>query len=118
MDKTIDAADRRAADFLRRNGYIVLELGYRPIHDRRKEIPIVAYDRDADALVFVAVFQHDRPTRMQRFLPMRRRFVTQMRRTGRGYARETQWTGAVRCDTMDVYGDVEAIDHTKGVAVA
>lgn len=106
---------KTAADYLRRQGYLILEMSCRPIQkDQRKEIPIVAYDRSADTLVFVAVFPHDSIFPLARRMPSRRRFVTQMRKTGRTYARIAAWENDTRCDTIDVYRDVETIDHTIG----
>ena len=58
-----------AAEFLRRNGFEILDLNSRPYRrDRRLEIDIVARDKKNKTIVFVEVKQHAHKSPFQRRL--------------------------------------------------
>ena len=113
-----------AADFLRRRGYIIVERNVRPCKtDERLEIDIVAYSREADAIVFVEVKQHaehsDFESRL-RSIDSRKRML--MRRVCRAWLQANKWAGAYRFDVVEVFGVPESgrvpeIDHIERVDI-
>lgn len=113
-----------AADFLRRRGYIIVERNVRPCKaDERLEIDIVAYSREADAIVFVEVKQHaehsDFESRL-RSIDRRKRML--MRRVCRSWLMVHKWAGAYRFDVIEVFGTPDSkespeIDHIERVDI-
>lgn len=104
-----------AAGYLRSRGYVIIDRNARPCAaDRRLEIDIVAYDRKADAMVFVEVKQHaahsDRERRMR---SVDRRKLDLMRRACRAWMAVSRWSGARRFDVVEVYGSPDAPDRAE-----
>jgi putative endonuclease len=113
-----------AADFLRRRGYIIVERNVRPCKaDERLEIDIVAYSREADAIVFVEVKQHAEHSEFEsrlRSIDRRKRML--MRRVCRSWLMVHKWAGAYRFDVIEVFGTPESkespeIDHIERVDI-
>ena len=111
-----------AADWLRGEGYVVVERNVRPNpRDRRLEIDLVVYDREHDLIVFVEVKQHARRSEYQRRLRSvdRRKFVT-LRRACSAWLRRNRWRGGYRFDVVEVYGEPGSrrppeVDHVRHV---
>ena len=110
-----------AVEHLRRNGYEIVERNSRPVEkDGRLEIDLVAWDRRNDAMVFVEVKQHSRPSSYSRRLrSVDKRKRENLRRACNAWRRVNRWHGAFRFDVIEVYGVPEGgrpvIDHIKKV---
>ena len=112
-----------AAAALRRKGYVVVDRNVRPCaRDRRLEIDIVAYDREADAMVFVEVKQHAARSPFQRRLrSVDKRKLRNLRRAFNAWRRANRWNGAYRFDVVEVYGGpgcrTPEVDHVERVHI-
>jgi len=110
-----------AADYLRRGGFEIIERNTRPVEDDlRLEIDIVAWDRKADAMVFVEVKQHATVSSYARRLrSVDRRKRENLRRACNAWRRVNRWRGAYRFDVIEIYGTPEGgrpvIDHIEHV---
>ena len=110
-----------AVEHLRRNGYEIVERNSRPVEkDGRLEIDLVAWDRRNDAMVFVEVKQHSRPSSYSRRLrSVDKRKRENLRRACNAWRRVNRWHGAFRFDVIEVYGVPEGgrpvIDHIEKV---
>ena len=112
-----------AAAALRRKGYVIVERNVRPCaRDRRLEIDIVAYDREADAMVFVEVKQHCERSPLQRRLrSIDKKKLRNLRRVFNAWRRVNRWNGAYRFDVVEVYGEPGSVrpevDHVERVRI-
>lgn len=113
-----------AVDFLRRRGHIIVERNVRPCKtDERLEIDIVAYSREADAIVFVEVKQHAGHSGYERRMrKIDRRKLMLMRRACRSWLMARKWAGSYRFDVIEVFGTPESkaapeIDHIERVDI-
>jgi putative endonuclease len=112
-----------AAELLRRKGYLIVARNFRPDpRDRRLELDIVAYDRQAGAIVFVEVKQHARhETGEARCRGVDRRKLRNMRRACTAWRLGNNWQGGFRFDVVEVYGvpgdGAPEIDHIERVAL-
>ena len=110
-----------AVDHLRRHGYEIVDRNSRPVEkDERLEIDIVAWDRKKDAMVFVEVKQHAKPSRYARRLrSVDRRKRLNLRRACNAWRRVNRWHGAFRFDVIEIYGvpggGEPVIDHISDV---
>ena len=110
-----------AVDYLRRHGYEIVDRNSRPVEkDGRLEIDIVAWDRRKDAMVFVEVKQHAKPSRFARRLQsVDKRKRMNLRRACNAWRRTNKWHGAFRFDVIEIYGVPEGgkpvIDHISDV---
>ena len=110
-----------AVDHLRRHGYEIVDRNSRPVEkDERLEIDIVAWDRRKDAMVFVEVKQHAKPSRFARRLQsVDKRKRMNLRRACNAWRRTNKWHGAFRFDVIEIYGVPEGgkpvIDHISDV---
>ena len=110
-----------AVDHLRRHGYEIVDRNSRPVEkDERLEIDIVAWDRKKDAMVFVEVKQHAKPSPYARRLQsVDRRKRMNLRRACNAWRRTNKWHGAFRFDVIEIYGVPEGgkpvIDHISNV---
>ena len=110
-----------AVDHLRRHGYEIVERNSRPVErDERLEIDIVAWDRRKDAMVFIEVKQHAKPSPYARRLQsVDRRKRMNLRRACNAWRRTNKWHGAFRFDVIEIYGVPEGgkpvIDHISDV---
>lgn len=110
-----------AVGHLRRHGYEIVERNSRPVEkDGRLEIDIVAWDRKKDAMVFVEVKQHAKPSPYARRLrSVDRRKRMNLRRACNAWRRVNKWHGAFRFDVIEIYGVPEGgapvIDHISDV---
>ena len=110
-----------AVGHLRRHGYEIVERNSRPVEkDERLEIDIIAWDRKKDAMVFVEVKQHAKPSpyaRRLRSVDKRKRL--NLRRACNAWRRTNKWHGAFRFDVIEIYGVPEGgepvIDHISDV---
>ena len=106
---------------LRRHGYEIVERNSRPVDkDERLEIDIVAWDRKKDAMVFVEVKQHAKPSPYARRLrSVDRRKRMNLRRACNAWRRVNKWHGAIRFDVIEIYGVPEGgdpvVDHISDV---
>ena len=112
-----------AAAELRRKGYVIVERNVRPCsRDRRLEIDIVAYDREADAMVFVEVKQHGTRSPFQtRLRSVDKKKLRNLRRAFNAWRRVNRWNGAYRFDVVEVYGEpggrCPEVDHIERVRI-
>ena len=110
-----------AVDHLRRHGYEIVDRNSRPVErDERLEIDIVAWDRRKDAMVFVEVKQHAKPSPYARRLQsVNKRKRMNLRRACNAWRRTNKWRGAFRFDVIEIYGAPggggPVIDHISGV---
>ena len=110
-----------AVDHLRRHGYEIVDRNSRPVEkDERLEIDIVAWDRKKDAMVFVEVKQHAKPSPYARRLrSVDRRKRMNLRRACNAWRRTNRWHGAFRFDVIEICGVPEGgepvIDHISDV---
>ncbi len=110
-----------AVGHLRRHGYEIVERNSHPVEkDGRLEIDIVAWDRKKDAMVFVEVKQHAKPSPYARRLrSVDRRKRMNLRRACNAWRRVNKWHGAFRFDVIEIYGVPEGgapvIDHISDV---
>ena len=110
-----------AVGYLRRHGYEIVERTSRPVEkDGRLEIDIVAWDRKKDAMVFVEVKQHAKPSPWARRLrSVDRRKRMNLRRACNAWRRTNRWHGAFRFDVIEIYGvpggGEPVIDHISDV---
>ena len=110
-----------AVAHLRRHGYEIVERNARPVEkDERLEIDIVAWDRKKDAMVFVEVKQHAKPSPYARRLrSVDRQKRTNLRRACNAWRRTNRWHGDFRFDVIEIYGVPEGgapvIDHISDV---
>ena len=110
-----------AVDHLRRHGYEIVDRNSRPVErDERLEIDIVAWDRRKDAMVFIEVKQHAKPSPYARRLQsVDRRKRMNLRRACNAWRRTNKWHGAFRFDVIEIYGVPEGgkpvIDHISDV---
>ena len=110
-----------AVDHLRRHGYEIVDRNSRPVErDERLEIDIVAWDRRKDAMVFVEVKQHAKPSPYARRLQsVNRRKRMNLRRACNAWRRTNKWRGAFRFDVIEIYGvpggGKPVIDHISDV---
>lgn len=95
-----------AVAHLRGEGYVIVERNSRPCRgDRRLEIDIVAYDRPADAMVFVEVKQHKSHREGESALRgVDRRKMANLRRAFEAWRRLHRWRGSYRFDVIEVFG--------------
>lgn len=110
-----------AAEVLRRKGYKIVARNVRPCAwDRRLEIDLIAYDREAEAITFVEVKQHahhvEGETRLRSVNARKKRLLQQ---ASSAWIRQQDWTGNYRFDVIEVYGEpghgeVE-VDHIRHV---
>ena len=113
-----------AVAMLRAKGYVIVSRNVRPCSwDRRLELDIVAYDRQARAIVFVEVKQHARHNEGEsRYRGIDRRKLINVRRACMAWRRSKGWSGAFRFDVVEVYGqpddgNVPEVDHIERVAL-
>lgn len=108
---------------LRRKGWVIVARNVHPCsEDERLELDIIAYDRGADAMVFVEVKQHarhdDGGTRLR---GIDRRKLMNLRRAATAWRLENKWHGAFRFDVIEVYGTpgcrTPEVDHIERVAL-
>lgn len=111
-----------AVEYLRSRGYVVVERNVRPCRwDRRLEIDVVAYDRAADAIVFVEVKQHKaHSARERRLRSVNRRKMERLLKACRAWIGCNRWRGARRFDVVEVFGEPDGraraeIDHIERV---
>ena len=110
-----------AVGHLRRHGYEIVERNSRPVEkDERLEIDIVAWDRKKDAMVFVEVKQHAKPSPYARRLrSVDRCKRMNLRRACNAWRRTNKWHGAFRFDVIEIYGvpggGKPVIDHIPDV---
>ena len=110
-----------AADHLRRHGYEIVDRNSRPVEkDERLEIDIVAWDRKKDAMVFIEVKQHAKPSPYARRLQsVDKRKRLNLRRACNAWRRINKWHGAFRFDVIEIFGVPEGgkpvIDHISDV---
>lgn len=112
-----------ATEFLRRNGYEILDRNCRPVtDDQRLEIDIVARELKSDTLVFVEVKQHKNfspYSRRLRSIDQRKRL--NLRRAFNNWRIKNRWHGAYRFDVIEIYGVPEEgspiIDHIDRVQI-
>ena len=112
-----------AAAALQLKGYVIVERNVHPcVRDRRLEIDIVAYDRNADAMVFVEVKQHNAKSPFQRRLrSIDKRKLRNLRRAFNAWRKANRWNGAYRFDVVEVYGEPGCrrpeVDHIERVHI-
>lgn len=111
-----------ATDFLRREGYEIIERNSHPVKkDRRLDIDIVAYDHRNDAMVFVEVKQHATHSRYEKRLrSVDKRKKTNLLRAFNAWRRENSWHGNFRFDVIEIYGRpgcIAEIDHVPHVNI-
>lgn len=112
-----------AAEFLRRNGYDILDRNCRPVaSDQRLEIDIVARERQSDTIVFVEVKQHeDFSPYSRRLRSITKRKRLNLRRAFVNWRLKHHWFGAYRFDVIEIYGVPEGgapiIDHIDRVHI-
>ena len=110
-----------AVEYLRRHGYEIVDRNARPVRkDERLEIDIVAWDRKSDAMVFVEVKQHAKPSAYARRLQsVDRRKRQNLRRACNAWRRINRWRGGFRFDVIEIYGVPEGgkpvLDHIPNV---
>ena len=110
-----------AVDHLRRHGYEIVDRNSRPVEkDERLEIDIVAWDRRKDAMVFVEVKQHAKPSPYARRLQsVNKRKRMNLCRACNAWRRTNKWRGAFRFDVIEIYGvpggGEPVIDHISDV---
>ena len=115
--------ERVAVEHLRRSGFEIVDRNARPsAKDARLEIDIVAWDREADAMVFVEVKQHSRVSPYaKRLQSIDRRKRCNLRRACGAWRRANRWLGAYRFDVIEVYGSPgggrPVVDHIRNVAL-
>ena len=110
-----------AAEVLRRKGYEILARNVRPCAwDRRLEIDVVAYDREADTLTFVEVKQHAQHSpyeRRLRSVDTRKKHLLKV--ACNTWRKQHHWTGGYRFDVIQVFGvpgqGVPEVDHIQHV---
>jgi len=110
-----------AAEFLRRDGYQIVERNSRPVEkDARLEIDIVAYDRLYDTMVFFEVKQQATRSPYQRRLRrIDKHKRNLLRRACNAWRRVNRWHGDFRFDVIEVYGlpgrrpEVDHIAHVE-----
>ena len=113
--------ENEAVAYLRRRGYEIVERNSRPVEkDERLEIDLVAWDRRNDAMVFVEVKQHAKPSPYSRRLrSVDKRKRENLRRACKAWRRVTRLHGAFRFDVIEVYGVPDGghpvIDHIEKV---
>lgn len=112
-----------ATEFLRRNGYEILDRNCRPVaSDQRLEIDIVARELKSDTLVFVEVKQHkDFSPYSRRLRSIDKRKRHNLRRAFNNWRIRNHWFGAYRFDVIEIYGvpggDAPIIDHIDRVQI-
>ena len=109
-----------AVEFLRRDGYEIIDRKVRPVpDDERLEIDIIAFDWKNDAMVFVEVKQHAaRSPYQKRLRSITRRKCRNLRRACNAWRRINRWRGGCRFDVIEVYGTPgrrPEIDHIAHV---
>ena len=110
-----------AVDHLRRHGYEIVDRNSRPVErDERLEIDIVAWDRMKDAMVFVEVKQHAKPSpHARRLQSVNKRKRMNLRRACNAWRRTNKWRGAFRFDVIEIYGvpggGEPVVDHISDV---
>lgn len=109
-----------AAEFLRRNGFEILDLNSRPYRrDRRLEIDIVARDKKNKTIVFVEVKQHAHKSPFQRRLrSVNKKKKMNLRCACNAWRRINSVTGSFRFDVVEVYGspgETPCVDHISNV---
>lgn len=110
-----------AAERLRLEGCEIVERNARPCPwDRRLEVDIIAYDRKADAMVFVEVKQHARHSDFEgRLRSVNRRKRRLLRLACNSWRLRNRWSGNYRFDVIEVFGAPEngrpEVDHIRRV---
>lgn len=112
-----------ATEFLRRGGFKIIDRNARPVSkDRRLEIDIVAWDPEAESLVFIEVKQHAKISsyaRRLRSVDQRKRM--NLRRAFNAWRRVNKWMGSYRFDVIEIYGTPDGgrpiVDHIKRVGL-
>ena len=110
-----------AVEALRLEGYVIIERNVRPcLRDRRLEIDVVAYDREADAMVFVEVKQHKSHMRGEsRIRSVDKGKMRNLRQACNAWRRRSKWQGGYRFDVVEVFGEPgrarPEVDHVRGV---
>lgn len=113
----------RAVEYLRLNGYVIIERNARPSpRDRRLEVDVVAYEVASETLVFVEVKTHARHQPGERRLrSVNRRKLQNVRRAFNAWRRLNRWSGGYRFDVIEVFGTPGAgrpeIDHVMQVGL-
>lgn len=112
-----------AVETLRLKGYIIVDRNSRPCpRDRRLEIDVVAYDKEADAMVFVEVKQHAAHSPFEsRIRSIDKRKLANLRKACNAWRRGNRWLGAYRFDVVEVFGvpgrGRPEVDHIERVAL-
>ena len=110
-----------AVDYLRRHGYEIVDRNSRPVEkDERLEIDIVAWDRKKDAMVFLEVKQHAKPSPYARRLQsVNKRKRMNLRRACNAWRRTNKWRGEFRFDVIEISGvpggGEPVIDHISDI---
>jgi len=111
-----------AAEFLGRNGWIVVARNIRPCtRDRRCEIDLIVRSRDRGTVVFVEVKTHSRHSnRASRLWCIDRRKKNLLLRACTNWILKRKWHGNFRFDVVEVYGsprsaDPPEVDHIENV---
>jgi len=108
-----------AVERLRMEGLLIVDRNVRPCRDQRLEIDIVAYDHEAEAMVFVEVKQHaahDEAERRIRSVDSRK--MRLLRRACNAWRRSNRWQGNYRFDVVEVFGTPGSspeVDHIRRV---
>jgi len=108
-----------AVERLRLEGLQIVDRNVRPSRDRRLEIDIIAYDHEAEAMVFVEVKQHAAHAEGEsRIRSVDKRKLRLLRQACNAWRRRNRWTGSYRFDVIEVFGTPGArpeIDHVRQV---
>jgi len=107
MKQNRTMAENAAVEYLRKKGYEIL--------DRSDDLGIVAWERQADMMVFCVV-RHgsDKPICSRAFSSYMER--EKYAKAVRIWCRKNKWIGSYRVDAIHVYGDIRpVIDHLRNV---
>jgi len=108
-----------AVERLRLEGLQIVDRNVRPCRDRRLEIDVIAYDREADAMVFVEVKQHASHAEAERRIRSVDSHKMRLLRTAcNAWRRSNRWQGNYRFDVVEVFGTPGTrpeIDHVRQV---
>jgi len=108
-----------AVERLRQEGLVIVDRNVRPCRDRRLEIDIIAYDREADAMVFVEVKQHAAHASAERRIrSVDAEKMRRLRRACNAWRRGNRWQGGYRFDVVEIFGmpgGRPEIDHVRQV---
>jgi len=108
-----------AVERLRLEGMEIVDRNVRPCRDRRLEIDIIAYDREADAMVFVEVKQHAAHAEAEsRIRSVDSAKLRRLRTACNAWRRRNRWLGGFRFDVVEVFGTPGSrpeVDHVRQV---